>query len=145
MLFLDDIFSELDRERTRRLQEMAARLHQVFIATARPDDVAGWRPAGLQALAGGGRGLHGNPGGTGRRLTRRPTPPFTTAQGATGMAARREKTGPVPVSRILEGMLRESGLQDRLQGRAALLGWREIVGERDRRPLARGRPASTAC
>lgn len=44
------------------------------------------------------------------------------------MAARREKTGPVPVSRILEGMLRESGLQDRLQGRAALLGWREIVG-----------------
>lgn len=44
------------------------------------------------------------------------------------MAARREKTGPQPVSRILEGMLRESGLRDRLQGRAALLGWREIVG-----------------
>ncbi|MFN2371869.1 MAG: DNA replication/repair protein RecF [Candidatus Krumholzibacteriia bacterium] len=49
VLFLDDIFSELDRERTRRLQEMAARLHQVFIATARPGDVAGWRPDGLKA------------------------------------------------------------------------------------------------
>jgi len=44
VLFFDDIFSELDQERTRRLQEMASRLHQVFIATARPDDVAGWQP-----------------------------------------------------------------------------------------------------
>lgn len=43
VLFFDDIFSELDRERTRRLQDMAADLHQVFVATARPDDVAGWR------------------------------------------------------------------------------------------------------
>ncbi len=50
VLFLDDIFSELDRERTRRLQEMAARLHQVFVATARPGDLAGWRPTGLRAL-----------------------------------------------------------------------------------------------
>jgi len=49
VLFLDDIFSELDRERARRLQEMSSREHQVFIATARPDDVAGWRPAGLRA------------------------------------------------------------------------------------------------
>lgn len=49
VLFLDDIFSELDRERSRRLQEMTSREHQVFIATARPDDVAGWRPAGLRA------------------------------------------------------------------------------------------------
>ena len=49
VLFLDDIFSELDRERTRRLQEMTARLHQVFIATARPDDIAGWRPGGMSA------------------------------------------------------------------------------------------------
>lgn len=49
VLFLDDIFSELDRERARRLQEMSSREHQVFIATARPDDVAGWRPPGLRA------------------------------------------------------------------------------------------------
>lgn len=49
VLFLDDIFSELDRERTRRLQEMASRLHQVFIATARPGDIADWRPGGLKA------------------------------------------------------------------------------------------------
>ncbi|MBE0566311.1 MAG: DNA replication and repair protein RecF [Krumholzibacteria bacterium] len=49
VLFLDDIFSELDRERTRRLQEMASRLHQVFIATARPGDIADWRPEGLKA------------------------------------------------------------------------------------------------
>ena len=48
VLFFDDIFSELDRERTRRLQEMAARLHQVFIATARRDDVTGWRPAEMK-------------------------------------------------------------------------------------------------
>ncbi len=49
VLFFDDIFSELDRERTRRLQEMAAAQHQVFIATARRDDVEAWRPAGLKA------------------------------------------------------------------------------------------------
>jgi DNA replication and repair protein RecF len=49
VLFLDDIFSELDRERARRLQEMSSREHQVFIATARPDDVAGWQPPGLRA------------------------------------------------------------------------------------------------
>jgi DNA replication and repair protein RecF len=44
VLFFDDIFSELDRERTRRLQEMASHLHQVFIATARSDDIADWQP-----------------------------------------------------------------------------------------------------
>ena len=44
VLFFDDIFSELDRERSRRLQEMASQLHQVFIATARQDDVEGWLP-----------------------------------------------------------------------------------------------------
>ena len=49
VLFFDDIFSELDGERTRRLQELAAKLHQVFIATARRDDVAGWHPDGLKA------------------------------------------------------------------------------------------------
>ncbi len=48
VLFFDDIFSELDRERARRLQEMASQLHQVFIATARRDDVAGWRPDQLK-------------------------------------------------------------------------------------------------
>ncbi len=45
VLFLDDIFSELDRERARRLQERCARDHQIFIASARADDVAGWSPA----------------------------------------------------------------------------------------------------
>lgn len=49
VLFFDDIFSELDRERTRRLQEMASRLHQVFIASARLDDVEGWRPTDRKA------------------------------------------------------------------------------------------------
>ncbi|MCP4572726.1 MAG: DNA replication and repair protein RecF [bacterium] len=49
VLFLDDIFSELDRERTRRLQNMAIRAHQVFVATARPDDLGDWRPADLCA------------------------------------------------------------------------------------------------
>jgi len=49
VLFFDDIFSELDRERTRRLQEMSSREHQVFIASARSDDITGWRPEGLRA------------------------------------------------------------------------------------------------
>ena len=55
VLFLDDIFSELDRERARRLQELAAREHQLFVATARPEDVAGWRPPGRRVwnVAGG--------------------------------------------------------------------------------------------
>ncbi|MEZ4461774.1 MAG: DUF721 domain-containing protein [bacterium] len=44
------------------------------------------------------------------------------------MPGRRDHPGPQPVSRILEGVLRASGLQDRLEERAALLGWREIVG-----------------
>lgn len=48
VLFLDDIFSELDRERARRLQERCARDHQIFIATARADDVAGWNPPQLR-------------------------------------------------------------------------------------------------
>lgn len=45
------------------------------------------------------------------------------------MAGRRDNPGPQPVSRILEGVLRTSGLKDRLDERAALLGWREIVGD----------------
>ena len=49
ILFFDDIFSELDRDRTRRLQEMSSRHHQVFVATARPDDVAEWRPEDFKA------------------------------------------------------------------------------------------------
>jgi len=48
VLFLDDIFSELDRDRARRLQERCARDHQVFIATARRDDVEGWQPEHLR-------------------------------------------------------------------------------------------------
>jgi DNA replication and repair protein RecF len=47
VLFLDDIFSELDRDRARRLQELAANDHQLFVATARRDDVAGWTPREL--------------------------------------------------------------------------------------------------
>lgn len=48
VLFCDDIFSELDRNRSRQLQEMTAQDHQVFIASAREDDVAGWCPKGLR-------------------------------------------------------------------------------------------------
>ena len=43
------------------------------------------------------------------------------------MSAKRE--GPLPVSRLIEGALRQYGLHDRLEERAALLRWREIVGE----------------
>ena len=46
VLFFDDIFSELDKDRSRKLQERTAKDHQVFIATARAEDVAGWEPAG---------------------------------------------------------------------------------------------------
>jgi len=49
VLFFDDIFSELDRHRTRRLQEMSSRHHQVFVATARADDIAHWRPEEMKA------------------------------------------------------------------------------------------------
>jgi DNA replication and repair protein RecF len=49
ILFFDDIFSELDRQRTRRLQEMSSRHHQVFVATARSDDIAAWRPEEIKA------------------------------------------------------------------------------------------------
>ncbi|MBU0741136.1 DNA replication and repair protein RecF [bacterium] len=44
VLFFDDIFSELDRKRSRRLQDMTARDHQIFIATARAEDVQEWYP-----------------------------------------------------------------------------------------------------
>ena len=49
VLFFDDIFSELDRHRTHRLQEMSSRHHQVFVATARADDIANWRPGEMKA------------------------------------------------------------------------------------------------
>jgi DNA replication and repair protein RecF len=56
VLFLDDIFSELDRGRSRSLQERCARDHQVFIATARAEDVEGWNPAHMSRwLVEGGR------------------------------------------------------------------------------------------
>lgn len=41
VVFLDDIFSELDRRRTEALQERLHHEHQLFIATARADDVHG--------------------------------------------------------------------------------------------------------
>ena len=40
-ILLDDIFSELDRNRTDALQERLHQEHQLFIATARVDDVLG--------------------------------------------------------------------------------------------------------
>ena len=43
------------------------------------------------------------------------------------MSAKRE--GPLPVSRLIEGALRRYGLHDRMEERAALLRWREIVGQ----------------
>ncbi len=48
VLFFDDIFSELDKNRSRQLQERTGESHQIFIATARKDDVAGWRPAEMR-------------------------------------------------------------------------------------------------
>jgi len=42
-VFLDDIFSELDRGRTHALQARLHREHQLFIATARLDDVLAMR------------------------------------------------------------------------------------------------------
>ena len=49
VLFFDDIFSELDRHRTHRLQEMSSRHHQVFVATARSNDIAEWHPEEMKA------------------------------------------------------------------------------------------------
>jgi DNA replication and repair protein RecF len=49
ILFFDDIFSELDRHRAHRLQEMSSRHHQVFVATARSDDIADWCPGEMKA------------------------------------------------------------------------------------------------
>ena len=43
------------------------------------------------------------------------------------MSSKRE--GPQPISRLIEGALRQWGLHDRLEERAALLRWREIVGD----------------
>ena len=40
-----------------------------------------------------------------------------------------KREGPVPVSHLIEGALRQCGLHDRLAERAALLHWHEIVGE----------------
>ena len=45
------------------------------------------------------------------------------------MSGRRTPSGPQPVSRILADVLRESGLEDRLQERGPLLRWAEVVGE----------------
>jgi len=46
VLFFDDIFSELDKDRSGELQERTSTDHQVFIATARSEDVAQWHPEG---------------------------------------------------------------------------------------------------
>lgn len=48
VLFFDDIFSELDRKRSKQLQELSVQHHQLFIATARAEDVAGWQPVDLR-------------------------------------------------------------------------------------------------
>ena len=39
-----------------------------------------------------------------------------------------DRKGPEPVSRILEGALRQCGLSERMAERQVLLKWREIVG-----------------
>ena len=49
VLFFDDIFSELDRGRTGKLQERTGESHQIFIATAREEDVTDWRPVDLRS------------------------------------------------------------------------------------------------
>jgi len=49
VLFFDDIFSELDRKRSRQLQEKSIQHHQIFIATARDEDISGWSPAGSKS------------------------------------------------------------------------------------------------
>jgi DNA replication and repair protein RecF len=59
VLFFDDIFSELDRQRALQLQERAVRDHQVFVATARPGDVDGWRPEHLRTWRVEGGALEG--------------------------------------------------------------------------------------
>jgi len=43
VVLLDDIFSELDQQRARALQSLLHHEHQLFIATARLDDVVGMR------------------------------------------------------------------------------------------------------
>jgi len=43
------------------------------------------------------------------------------------MSAKRQ--GPQPVSSLIEGALRQFGLHERMEERAALLRWREIVGD----------------
>ncbi len=43
VVFLDDIFSELDHGRTEALQRRLHRDHQLFVATARPEDVRAMR------------------------------------------------------------------------------------------------------
>lgn len=45
-----------------------------------------------------------------------------------GMADRRDRTGPQPISGILRDVLDSCGLQDRIQERERLLHWSEIVG-----------------
>ena len=40
-----------------------------------------------------------------------------------------KRQGPVPVSRLIEGALRQYGLHERMEERAALLRWREVVGD----------------
>ena len=44
------------------------------------------------------------------------------------MSTKRE--GPLPISSLIEGALRQCGLHDRMEERAALLRWREIVGDK---------------
>jgi predicted nucleic acid-binding Zn ribbon protein len=45
------------------------------------------------------------------------------------MNRKEDRPGLQPVSRILEGVLRECGLQDRMEERAVLVAWPRVVGE----------------
>ncbi len=46
------------------------------------------------------------------------------------MGQRRDNPGPQHVSRIMRAALRNCGLDERLEERAAMLRWREIVGDK---------------
>ena len=45
------------------------------------------------------------------------------------MNRRGDNTGPQPVSSILNAVLRECGLSERLEERNPLMSWREVVGD----------------
>jgi predicted nucleic acid-binding Zn ribbon protein len=55
--------------------------------------------------------------------------PTTRRELSRNMTNRRDRSGPQPLSKILPEVLRECGLDDRLEERSPILHWRRIVGE----------------